>query len=204
MAIFGISYFFALRIVGTFFTLAFRTLTVTQITLVLSLLAGLTIVCFFIYFHNDYIGENQGLLKKVTVWVIIGSCAMLIVHAKNLLLVLNIHKFPFLTTAHYVELIIPWVNSILILLFFIIFYKEIYHKEQLRLRKAILLAIIGSSIQTLLLTFIVFNYSLSGKMMSIVDFSRTLWIIFIPVLVFSFGATFYFFLTFYRLQRSST
>lgn len=200
-AIFGISYLFVLRIVGTFCPAAFRSLTVVQLTTSISLLAGVAIVCFFIYFYKDYVKAEQQLLKNATVWAIVGSCALVIVHVRALLLVFTPHILPFLPSVHYIDMIIPWVSSILILLFFIIFYKEALHKKQAVLRKPILSAIIGSSAQTALLTVILLNYALSGFVLSTVNFPGVVWIIFVPIFVFSFSAIFYFFFTFYRIQR---
>jgi len=200
LTIFGIAYFFALRFVGTIYPAAFRSLTAAQIISILSLLAGLVMVFFYIQFYKDYAREEQQVLKKAAVWAIIGSGALLIVHVKEILLVFSPHMFPFLRTAHYIDMVIPWVSSILILLFFIILYKEVAHEEKILLRKAALSAVIGSSVQTVLLALIFFNYFLSNKVMVTLR-STTLWIIFVPIIVFSFAAIFYFFYTFYRIQK---
>jgi hypothetical protein len=200
-ALFGISYPFALRSVGTLYPAAFRSLTLAQITTSISLLAGIAIVCFYVYFYKDYVRAEHHLLRTATAWAIVGSCALLIVHVRDLLLLFTPHIFPFLPSTHYIDMIIPWVSSLLILLFFIIFYKEALHKKQAVLQKPILSAVIGSSVQTVLLTVMLINYALSGFVLSAMNRSRVVWIIFVPIFTFSFVAILYFFVAFYRIQR---
>ena len=94
----------------------------------------------------------------------------------------------------------PWISSIFSLYFFLIFYKETTHNVQPKLKLAILLAVIGSSIATVLRTFIIFNYFYSGKFKWFGYYSKEFPVIFIPLFVFMFFTSFYFFMTFYKEQ----
>ncbi|MCK4322503.1 hypothetical protein KAX08_08325 [candidate division WOR-3 bacterium] len=202
LAIIGISYAFALRTIGTFLPDIFRNLIVVQFTQIMAFLASLTIVFFFISFYIDYVQKHQINLRNVSILAIIGTSAMSLLHIKGLLRVFNIYIFPNLVyESHYIEAIIPLVSSIFILLFFIFFHKETLRKEDIKLGKATLSAIIGSSIGTLERTFVLFNYFYSREVRWFSDLSRKIQIIFIPIFVFSFIAILYFFLSFYKEQR---
>lgn len=200
-AIVGICYLFVSRTTGTFFPGIFKNLLVAQVSVVMSFLAGLTIVVFFISFYQGYVQKEQVELKNASVLAIIGSSAMLLLHVKGLLLVFDVYIFPQLIRSNYFEPIIPWVSSILILLFFIVFHKEMLHKECVGLRKATLLAVIGSSITALLRTFLLFNYLCFREFRWFSDLPARVSIILLPVVAFSFFTGLYFFLSFYREQK---
>lgn len=201
LAIIGISYTFALRTIGTFLPDIFGNLIVVQITQILSFLASLTIVFFFISFYKDYVEREQIKLKNASIWAIIGTSAMSLLHIKGLFIVFNVYTLSYLVKPHYIEAIIPWLSSIFILIFFIIFHKETIQKGGKKLKRATLSAIIGSAIGTLERTFVLFNYFYSREVRWFSDLSRKIQIIFIPIFAFSFIAILYFFLSFYKEQR---
>ncbi|MCD6102145.1 MAG: hypothetical protein J7J77_03725 [Candidatus Cloacimonetes bacterium] len=195
-SIIGISYIFISRTVATFFPDIFTNLVVTRINTLLSLLASLAIVVFYIYFYKDYVSEKQIALKNASLFAIIGSIAVLLLFLKGIPVVFNLYVF----RSQVFNIIAPWIGSIFSLYFFIIFYKETIHNLQSKLKLAILLAVIGSSLSTLIRTFILFNYFYSGKFKWFWDYSIKFPLIVIPISVFMFFTSFYFFLTFYKEQ----
>ena len=204
-AIISISYFFILKTVGTLLPNIFRILIVTQVVQIISLLASLIMMFFFIYLYTDYIQDVQIKFKNATVLVIIGSCAMVLVRIKGLLLVFNLFILPFLFRSRFIDSIIrliPWFLSIFILFFFITFYIVTLLQKKMKLNKAILSAIIGTSIGTLLQTFILFNYLYSTEIKWFTDLSIIIQIILFPIFAFSFITVIYFYLCFYKEQRN--
>jgi len=206
LAIIGISYAFVLRTIGTFLPDIFKNLMVAQSIQILSFLASLTIVFFFISFYIDYVEQEQIKLKQASFLAIIGSSAMALVRIKGLLLVvfrryISLYLLRYLIRSDYIGTVIPWVTSILILLFFIIFYKDILSQKKVVLKTATLLAIIGSSISTLLLTFVLFNYLYPRGIRWFLYSPEKIAIIFIPLLTFSFVTLLYFFICFYKEQK---
>ena len=193
----GIVYLFALRFAGTFFPGAFRLLLVAQIATVLSLIAGAALLCFYIYFYTDYVKAEQQLLKKAAAGAIIGSCLVLIVFVKDLIVVFNAPVPLVQNAVGYIDTLLPWLSSILLLIFFIIFHRESRHGPA-RLRNALCAAITGLCAQTLLLTVIFINYVLSGKAMILLQYSGIVWSILTLIVAFTFAALLYFFVTFYR------
>jgi len=204
LAIIALCYDFALKTYGTFFPYAFRDLTVTQITNTITVLASLGILLFFLYFYKEYVKTEQIGLKNATLLNIIGSGLMSLLFLKGLIKLLNPHFFNFLTTPHFIEPAIPWVSSILILIFFVVFNQETIRKEQVSLRYATLSGVVGSSVGVVLRTFILAFYIFSSGIRWFFDLPRKMhlvFIIFLPVTIVSFALILYFFLVFYKEQK---
>jgi hypothetical protein len=206
LAIIGSCYLFALRTAATFFPDLFRVLIVAQAAEITSLIASLALVLFFVSFLANYVQKDQVGLRQATVLALIGSSAMLLVRVKGLLLVffdawLSPRLLWSLQRSHFLGAVVPWVSSILILLFFVAFYKETLRNQQLRLRAASFLAVIGSSVGTLLLTFVLFNYLYFRELMFFVNLPRLMAIMLSPLFAFSFITVLYFLSSFYRQQK---
>jgi len=203
-AIIGISYIFVLKTAGTFSPEIFTNISIAQVTKILSFLAGLTVLFFFISFYKYYIKEEQTELRKVTVLSVIGASAVLLLHIKGLILVFGMYISPYLVSylveSLLIEPVIPWVSSIFTLLFFITFHRETLSEETMKLRKAVFFAVIGSSIAVLMQTFVLFNYFLARESRWFSDQPIITAIILVPVVAFSFMALLYFLVSFYRSQ----
>ncbi|UCB53192.1 MAG: hypothetical protein JSV10_03695 [Candidatus Zixiibacteriota bacterium] len=206
LAIIAICYTFTLRAAWTFFPDFFRILTVAQVAQITALLAGLAMVLFFVSLLAKYVEKDQTGLRRATVLALAGSAAMLLVRVKGLLLVVfdawvSPELLWFLQTSRFLGAVVPWASSILILLFFVAFYKETLRDDKMKLRGASLLAVIGSLVGTLMLTFVLFNYLYFRELMFFVDLPRMLAIMLSPLFAFSFIAVLYFFSSFYKQQR---
>jgi hypothetical protein len=201
-AIIGISYSFLSRTIGTFLPALFKNLLVAQVSAIMSILAVLTGLFFFISFYQEYVQKEQTRLRQASVLAIVGSSAMLLLEVKGLLLIFNADTSSYLAQAHLIEPVVSWVSSILILLFFIVFYKAIFYRQGTKLQRAILLAVIGSSIAAFVRTFILFNYLFLRDTEWFSDLPKKAAIIFLPIFALSFIALFYFFLCFYREQKA--
>lgn len=200
LAIIGITYGFALRTVGSFFPIIFKNLLLVRVTSILFFISGLTIVFFFISFYYGYIQKEQTKLKIATVLAIIGNFLVSLLFVKGILLAFAINQFPYLRRPYFIEPVVPWVSSIFILIFFIVFHQEVLLKESIKLRKAVFFAIIGSLIVVLLRSFMLYTYINTGVVRWFSDFSRVIMIAFLPVVTFSFITILYFFLVFYKEQ----
>ncbi|NOR22541.1 MAG: hypothetical protein GQ476_07650 [Candidatus Aminicenantes bacterium] len=193
-SIIGISYIFVSRTIAIFFPDILANLMVIRINTLLSLFASLTIVVFYIYFYKDYVQEKQITLKNASLLTIIGSFAVVLLFLKGILILFNLYIF----RSHIFNIVAPWISSIFLLYFYIIFHRETLHNLQSKLKLAIFLAVIGSSISTLIRTIMFFNYFYSGKFKWLWDYSREFPVIIIPIFVFMFFTSFYFFVTFYK------
>ena len=200
-AMIGVSYIFISRTIGSFFPAVFRNLAAAKIAVILSLLASIAVFVFYVSFYQTYVQKGQKLLKNASLLVIIGSLAVALLYLKGLLLIYDVHIFPYPDSSRYFESIIPWISAVFFLLFFISFYRETLHKVGKSLSRAALLAIIGSSVATLLRTFVLLNHLYSRQFMWFSDLFREMPAIFLPISAFMFFTVFYFFLSFYQEQK---
>jgi len=200
-AMIGITYIFISRALGTFFPGLFRNLAAAKIAVTLSVLAGIAVLVFYVSFYQTYVQKRQKLLKNASLLAIIGSLAGALLYLKGLLLIYNVHIFPYPDSSRYFESITPWISAVFLLLFFIAFYRETLHKVSKSLSVAALLAIIGFSIAALLRTFVLLNCFYSRQFMWLSDLFRELPAIFLPLFAFMFFTVFYFFLSFYKEQK---
>ncbi|MEA1964858.1 MAG: hypothetical protein U9O41_07005 [Candidatus Aerophobetes bacterium] len=205
LAIIGIFYVFALRAIGTFSPTIFTNLLITKVTGTISLLARLAIVVFFIYFYKDYVHKEQNKLRIATILVILVSLTGLVAQIPSLSLIFNVNilRYPVMIH-HYIDTITPLFSAIFMLIFFVIFYKEIFSKELAKLKKATFLAIIGASVLTLLQIFVLFNYLYYLQFRHPIDVASNKTIIFsigIPITLFWFLVSLIFFISFYKVQN---
>jgi hypothetical protein len=202
LAIIGICYTFASRTIGTVLPGVFRNLAVAQVSGILHLLASLTAVLFFVYFFRHHVQEDETELKNGTVLALVGSSLMSLLLLKGVLPLLDRLTFGSLLGPHFIEPVVPWVSSILILLFFITFHKQTIRKRDGSLEKATLWGVVGASIGVLVRSLTVLVYLTSGAVRWVSDFPGTVIAVLFPILAFGFGATLYFFASFYKQQVS--
>jgi len=203
--IIGISCKFVLRIFGTLFPGFFRIFFVVQADQIVSLLAGLAMVFFFVSFYKDCVQKGEAKLQEASVFAIIGSSAGVLATIKGLFLVFQRYLSPYLVrylvTSHSIETILPWVSTLCILYFFVIFYREALHKKWMELKTPAFLAVVGSFIGVLLSTFVAYHYFRSGEVRWFSEIFRRIPIVFILLAGFVFITLFYFFLSFYKEQQ---
>jgi len=200
LAIVGLCYTFALRTIGTFVPDLFRNLAAAQVSGVLLLLASLTGVLFFAYFFKHYVQEGEAELKNGTILALLGSSLMSLLLLKGVLPLLDRLTFHSLLGPHFIEPIVPWASSILILLFFITFHRETIRKRVGSLERATLWGVVGASIGVLVRSLTLFVYLTSGATRWISDFHGAVIAVLFPIFAFGFGAVLYFFSSFYKGQ----
>ncbi len=201
----GISYVFALRVIGTFFPTIFTHPSITKVTGIISLLASLAMVVFFIYLYKDYLRQEQTKLRAVTILVVLVSLVGLLTQIRDLSITFKVNVLPYsVMIHHYIETIVPLFGAIFILIFFVVFYQEISGKELVKLKKATFLAIIAAFARTSLQAFVLFNYFYYLQFGYPTDLANNKTIIFslsIPIILFWFWGILIFFISFYRAQK---
>jgi hypothetical protein len=210
LAIIGVSYIFASRTIGTLAPGVFQNLLATQINVILSILASLTFVYFYVLFLIKYLQPDQIRLKRATVFAIIGSAAISLLLLKGLFLVfgfirVNLYEvspnlIDMIRTSS-IEPVIPLLSSIFMLFFFAIFHQEIRRSGESALKTATLLAAIGTAISMALQAFTFVNFIFQGQVKWLSEFPTKMAIILLPLIVFSAFASLYFYIAFYKAQR---
>jgi len=195
---------FVLKTLGTVVPELFRVLIVAQATQVISVLAGIVIIVFFILLYRDCQREGREKLKMASMLGIIGSCIGLLTTLKGFILVFQTvfspHMVRSIMTAHYFETVLPWISSALFLFFIIVFWEEMRLPEQTKLRRAALVAVFGAAFVALAATLVVVNYLIAREVTFLSDLIASASVIILLLLALSALAVIYFFLVYYREQ----
>jgi hypothetical protein len=201
LAIIGGSYMFLSRAIGTFRPDIFTNPAMARGASILSVLASLAPVLFYLSFYMGYPRQDQIELRNSTILAIIGSTLFTALRAKGLLIVFNVSRFPSLLRFHTYEAVLPLVTSLLILLFFVTFYGETYRAKEEKLKRPVLLAAIGTAVSAGVDILVLVNYLFSRKGQWLTGLSRNIQYALYPVLAFSFATVLYFFISFYATLR---
>jgi hypothetical protein len=204
LAITSTSYFFVLRTAGTLVPDFFANLAVARITAVLSLLAGLTFVLFYITLLRVYVGREKDRLQSATALAVFASALLTLLHIKGLSIVFHERAAVYLSGSRFLdaaEAVTPWLGSLLMLYFFVTLYGVLVHKKMEKLRKAALAAIVGSSVGVLLQSFILMLYTNSKAVKWYFDLPRRTAIAFFPAVFVGFILVVYFYVSFYKEQK---
>ena len=194
----GTCYIFIAGTLGILIPDLFTNLRIAQTNTVLHALFSLAALLFFVLFYKDFIQKDETSLKRGARLAIAGIGLLFLLHLKGLLLAFDATAFPYLLHPHFIEPILPWMSSVSILLFFILFYRTTTGKDRSQLRTAILSAVIGSSVSALLRTVTLFLYVRSGGVRWAADLARKAPAVVLPVSTIGFIFTLYFFVSFYE------
>ena len=204
LAFIGIAVVFLIRTVGTISPGLFFDFSVVRISTVLLFLSALAVLVFFVFFYTDHDKAGQTRLKKATAWAVAGMVAVVFMDGRNLLNIFNINFLTEILQSRRVDDLmpfIPWISSFLFLIFFVVFFKDSFEDERLRLRKALKFAVIGNILSVLLRTIIIVLHIITGAVRWVADLKGpylVIGIIGIPLLILSFLAIEYFYLSFYK------
>lgn len=203
-------YTFGLRTVGTFWPALFRNLTAAHVVHIASLLASLAFVLFYLFFYRDYTKEDEVSLRRASLLVVIASVGVFVLHLKRLLNLVEAvptslyETSPFLfrlVRSHSLGALVSWIASILVLYFFVVFHGESVRRGTAMLRRATLMATVGSCIGTAFLTITLLSYTFSSPTAWSSGLLRTLSFILLPVSAVGFACLLYFYTVFRGEQR---
>ncbi|MFO7915498.1 MAG: hypothetical protein R6U43_07380 [Candidatus Krumholzibacteriales bacterium] len=193
----GISCIFVSRAAATLFPDLFASGTAAGLHTLVSFAATLVILLFFVTFSRDYVKSSERALDKASNLMIIGWAALSLLFLKELLVVMGSSLFDSVSF----DLFLPWINSAITLYFFAVFYGEGLNEERSGLKNALVLVIIGSALSVLIRTALVINFMRGGEFKRMWDFAVRYPVIFLPIQLFIFFASFNFYFTFYRHLR---
>jgi hypothetical protein len=202
LALMGICYNFAVRTVSTFAQGLFRIAVVVEIANIGFLLSSIFLAFFFISFFRGHDPENWPKLRKAAGWAIAASVIMILINFKRTLAVFGVYVSPYIhehvISSQIPDVIFPWIASLFVLYFFVVFYKETVSRNMPALSKATLAAVIGSLIGAMHMTFVFWSYVFSADPKWFYKFSKTLIIVFIPIVTLSLILNLYFYIRFYK------
>jgi hypothetical protein len=191
-------YLFILRSVGTVFVDVFDSYDVVYITQILAFCAGVTFVVFFYLFYSDYAKPSQPVLRIAALGAFIGTGLILILHLRNLCIVFRWYDIPLLLDLQYIEMLFPYVGSVSLVFFFVVFRKTVIQEKRNTLLRPTLSGLIGACIQLSLVSLMTVNYLMDHQGVSLPDTHRIVGIFIMPVVLLQFAAYLYFYGAFHR------
>ncbi|MBD3170058.1 MAG: hypothetical protein GF307_11290 [candidate division Zixibacteria bacterium] len=206
LSIIGITYIFLLRNVATITPELFRNTAMGQYSVITMFLADLLILFFFIQFYREFAPRYNTRLKTGSIFGIIGALLLLpeyFIRMVRIFLIGNPFGSAFPIIA--VDAVLPWISSILFLVFFTYLYMEMYRAGHEKLKEASLWAVLGSAMSFLVLTYTLINYILLGGLAFMLIKVTNISLLLLPFTAAGFAATIYFYIVFYRqLNLEST
>ena len=202
LAMVGLGYIFLSKTIGGLFPVVFGNILLAQCSGILSFFACIAVLIFFISFLKDYVLQEQTHLRTASVLVIVGLSFVLVVHLKDILPLFDAYTFSSVSSSHNLDVLAPWLSSVFMVFFFFVFYRQHDIDQVERLKRAALIASLGSLLLALLRTYIVWQFFTSREVLWFSDLSANAVIIFIPVSAIGFMSVMYFFVSFYQEHLS--
>jgi hypothetical protein len=202
LALIGICINFAIRTLSTFAQEFFRIDIVAQLANIGFFLSSIFLAFFFITFFREHDRENWSKLRNATGWAVAASIIMILINIKRMLEVFGVYISPSMhenvISSQIPEVIFPWVASLFVLYFFVIFYRETASRNLPALSKPTLAAVAGSLIGAMHMTFVFWSYIFSADPKWFYKFSGTLILVFLPIVIVSLILNLYFYIKFYQ------
>ncbi|MCF7912795.1 MAG: hypothetical protein K9M99_09720 [Candidatus Cloacimonetes bacterium] len=158
LALIGFSYFFVMRLIGTFFPEINYNFTWLKIELIINFFAHIAIVLFFVFLLKDYIPDDEITLMNITVLTFMGTLTLLIVNTLNGLSSLMGISLDHSLTGRYLVNMIIWIVGFIIVIFFLYLSQHLCKKSQAGLCNAALLAFAGTIVAFILRSINMLNY----------------------------------------------
>ena len=202
LALIGACYNFALNTIGTFAKEQFAVKAVARSTQVGYLLSSIFLAFFFVIFFVQYPFISEPRLRRAAGWGIVGTVMMTLAQVKLALAIFGVNVSPFIYE-HVISSKIPvfplfWLASLMILYFFVIFYKIAANRNLPISSKATLAGLVGSLIGAVYTTLMVCGYLILPEHNWLYrNFGAFVWI-FLPIFAISFALTLYFYISFYK------
>jgi len=193
-AITGASYIFVSRTIGTMKPDIFINLIVTRVNTALLFIAAAAIFYFYTIFYSEFAKEKGEAVRIASFIMVISAFFVSLLFFKGILMVFDIYNF----LSPGFNLLVPFLSSLISLYFFITLYKEILRGKRRLLPQAVLLAAFGSALAIFIRAMIVYNYFAEKKSEWFWRYTQGSPLIFIPIVVFIFFTSVYFFFICYK------
>ena len=206
LAITAFTYIFIIKTIGTVFPFIALVSIYVKITETLSLIASFALVYFYVIFYKDYVQKEQTKLRIATSLAVIIIVLSMSIEVIRLMQVFDVTFIPAASKIRHTEAIVPLAGAIIMLFFFVSFYNENLFENQVNLKKATSLAIVGASAFVLLNIIVVVNYFYyveTRQPFGVIGKSEVLYIIGSVIIIFYFAVSLYFLISFYKVQEQT-
>ncbi len=200
-AIFGVSYTFLMRTLGSLFPGMFSNYLAARVNSILFLLGGVLVVFFYVCFYREYVKDDRKRLKTAALWTVIAGAGTLLASIVGPVAVFTGVNLSLYSGVKELVFLLFWFYSAILLFFFVTLHKDVSKNGPNGLKKPVLFAAAGAGLflirETLSLLFLL---GLLGTAAQWSDKQTVvLWIAF-PIIAFGFFSYLYFLVSFYKEQ----
>jgi len=210
LAMVGISYIFISRALGTFIPELFMPSGVSRINVILSVLAVLAYLFFYMQMYRFYalpgepvLKDGTGRLRNAVITAMVSVLLILPIFIKGIFIVYGVTAWRLFNPQPALETILLLASALGALYFAVVFYDETMKKISESFSSAAKLAIVGASVTLVMRTYLFFNYYYSSQFRWSGELTKDMPYIIIPMLLFVFYTSFNFLLAFYRDQKNA-
>jgi len=212
LTIISISYLFFIRTINTFIPLLFTQELIGKTIQSLSFIAHLIVLVFYLKFLFEYVPNERRFLYWVSILSVVNAVLMSLLYFRGIIIffpdldnLIYTHwptLFQIIHSPQYLlySPFIGWINSLILLIFFMGFYKESPDIHRISLQKATRYALWGSLVLLIINSGFFTLQIFAGGMSWLLPYSAVISLIFLPIFTLVFITKFNFFLQFYRIQ----
>ena len=211
LTIISITYLFLIRTINTFIPLLFTQEIIGKTIQSLSFIAHLIVLVFYLKFLFQYVPNERRFLYWASILSVVNAVLMSLLYFRGIILLFPdldnlifsnwpalfqiIHSPQYLLYSPF----IGWINSLILLIFFIGFYQESPDIHRIPLQKATRYALGGSFVLLIVNSGLLTLQLFTGGMSWLLPYSVVLSLILLPIVTLVFITEFNFFLQFYRI-----
>jgi hypothetical protein len=201
LTLLGLVYIYTIKLIDTLFHGIFEHVSLAVTVVVLTILAGLAQLLFFIAFHRQFVPADKMSLKTAAYLAIIGSTLGLLPKLLLLLVLFQQQQFSFLIRhAAPINALSPWLAAVCLLVFSLIFcFNSRFRHTRFGFAAGVLGWFVIASAQSL----VVINYLTSGSLVWLNGIVSAGPIVFVTASTVTLVCLCIFFMAFVRLRTEN-
>jgi len=200
LTFFGLAYIYTTKLIDTLYHGIFRPASLAGVVVGLNILAGLVQLLFFLVLYRQFVPKDKPALRTGACLAITGSAVGLLPKLLAMALLFQTPSlFFFIQHGAQIGAFCPWVKSVLLLTFSLIFISDYRIRHDKPLKRAFGAGVIGWFIMAAAQTLVVINYLSAGRLVWLADLFSAGPFVFVTTTSVTFLCLFVFYLTFARL-----
>jgi hypothetical protein len=204
LALIGLVYVYASKLIDTFYHGLFRPVAFAGIIVGLNILAGIAQLAFFIVLYNYVIARSRKKWQIAAILAIIGSAVGLLPKFLALAVLLQHPSlFWFIQHGNQIGVFSPWLSAFLLMLFTTIFLTDFEIRCNIILKKAFTAGFTGWLVMFVSLSFVLTNYFHINQLVHVFDFTGYGLVIFVTTSTTTFICLIIFYYSFIKADLSN-
>ena len=199
LALFGLAYIYTAKLIDTLYQGIFKPATIVGVVVGLNILAGLVQLLFFFVLYRQFVPKDKPALRTSACLAIIGSAVGMLPKLLAMALLFQTQSL-FFFTQHGAQIgaFCPWLKSVLLLTFSLIFLTDYKFRHDRSLIRAFAAGAIGWFIMAAAQSLVIINYLAAERLVWLADLFSAGPIVFVTTTSLTFLGLSVFYLTFAR------